>query len=77
MFLPMFFLKNNVMEVNFFGHVALTKKFLSLLIAECDSRIVNLCSVADYLVSPSMSVYCASKYALESFSNCLRRAMFP
>ena len=24
-----------------------------------------------------MSAYCASKYALESFSDCLRREMFP
>ena len=66
-----------VMDVNFFGHVAMTKKFLPLLIAKRDSRVVNICSVAGYLASPSMSAYCASKYALESFSDCLRREMFP
>jgi NAD(P)-dependent dehydrogenase (short-subunit alcohol dehydrogenase family) len=66
-----------VMDVNFFGHVAMTKKFLPLLIAKRDSRVVNICSVAGYLASSSMSAYCASKFALESFSDCLRREMFP
>lgn len=70
-------LLRKVMEVNFFGHVAMTKKFLPLLIAKRNSRVVNLCSVAGYLASPSMSAYCASKYALESFSDCLRREMIP
>ncbi|CAF1593398.1 unnamed protein product [Rotaria sp. Silwood1] len=66
-----------VMDVNYFGHVAMTKKFLPLLIAKRDSRVVNICSVAGYLASASMSAYCASKYALESFSDCLRREMVP
>lgn len=66
-----------MMEVNFFGHVNMTKTFLPLLIAKRDSRVVNLCSVAGYLTAPSMASYCASKYALESFSDCLRREMAP
>ncbi|CAF4594781.1 unnamed protein product, partial [Rotaria sp. Silwood2] len=60
-----------------FGHVAMTKKFLPLLIAKRDSRVVNICSVAGYLALSSGSAYCASKYALESFSDCLRREMVP
>ena len=31
-----------LMEVNFFGHVAMTKAFLPLLIAQRDSRVVNV-----------------------------------
>ena len=64
-----------MMDVNFFGHVAMTKKFLPLLLAKEDSRVVNICSVAGYLTKPGMSAYSASKYALESFSDCLRREM--
>ncbi|CAF1421141.1 unnamed protein product [Rotaria sordida] len=64
-----------IMDVNFFGHVTMTKKFLSLLIAKRDSRVVNICSVAGYLSKPGMSAYATSKYALESFSDCLRREM--
>jgi len=70
-------LMRRVMDVNFFGHVAMTKKFLPLLIAKTDSRVVNICSVAGYLAASGMSAYCASKYALESFSDCLRREMAP
>ncbi|CAF4937120.1 unnamed protein product [Rotaria sp. Silwood1] len=68
---------HKVMDVNYFGHVAMTKKFLPLLIAKRDSRIVNICSVAGYLAFPGASAYCGSKYALESFSDCLRREMVP
>jgi NAD(P)-dependent dehydrogenase (short-subunit alcohol dehydrogenase family) len=70
-------LLRKVMDVNFFGHVAMTKKFLPLLITKRDSRVVNVSSAAGYLASPSASAYCASKFALESFSDCLRREMFP
>ncbi|UJR32850.1 hypothetical protein I4U23_020312 [Adineta vaga] len=66
-----------MMEVNYFGHVAMTKTFLPLLITKRNSRVVNLCSVAGYIVAPSMSSYCASKYAFEAFSDCLRREMYP
>ena len=65
-----------VMDVNFFGHVAMTKKLLPLLISKRGSRVVNICSVAGYLATAGISAYCASKYALESFSDCLRREMF-
>jgi retinol dehydrogenase-16 len=63
------------MDVNYFGHVAMTKKFLPLLISKRDSRVVNICSAVSYLTLPGVSAYCASKYALESFSDCLRREM--
>ncbi|CAF1176927.1 unnamed protein product [Rotaria sordida] len=66
-----------VMDVNYFGHVAMTKKFLPLLIAKRDARVINICSIAGYLAPASVSAYCASKYALESFSDCLRREMVP
>ena len=63
------------MDVNFFGHVAMTKKFLPLLIAKRDSRVVNVCSMGGFITFPVSMSYCASKYAIESFSDCLRREM--
>ena len=66
-----------IMDVNFFGQVAMTKKFLPLLIVKPDSRVVNICSVMGFISPPGMSAYCASKYAFESFSDCLRREMAP
>ena len=74
--LPMPMLRRT-MDVNFFGHVAMTKKFLPLLISKRDSRVVNICSVAGFIGMAGMAAYCASKYALESFSDCLRREMAP
>ncbi|CAF3721711.1 unnamed protein product [Rotaria sp. Silwood1] len=70
-------LMRKTMDVNYFGHVAMTKKFLPLLINKYDSRVINICSVAGFLGVPSLSAYSASKYALESFSDCLRREMIP
>ena len=66
-----------VMNVNFYGHVSMTKKCLPLLLKRRGSRVVNICSVAGYISSPGLSAYCASKYALEAFSDCLRREMSP
>ena len=63
------------MDVNFFGHVAMTKKFLPLLITKRDSRVINICSIYGIVSASAKSGYCASKYALESFSDCLRREM--
>ncbi|CAF1214507.1 unnamed protein product, partial [Adineta ricciae] len=65
-----------IMDINFFGHVDMTKTFLPLLIARRGSRVINICSIAGFISPPSGSAYCASKYALESFSDCLRREMF-
>jgi NAD(P)-dependent dehydrogenase (short-subunit alcohol dehydrogenase family) len=66
-----------VMNVNFFGHVAMTKKFLPLVISKRDSRVVNVCSATGFFAFPNTSAYSASKHALESFSDCLRREMAP
>ena len=64
-----------LMDVNFFGHVAMTKTFLPLLVAKRDSRVVNVCSIAGFISGPANSAYSTSKHALESFSDCLRREM--
>lgn len=55
--------------------VAMTKTFLPLLTAKRDSRVVNITSALGMASVPTSSTYCASKYALESFSDCLRREM--
>lgn len=64
-----------VMEVNFFGHVAMTKSFLPLITASPGNRVINLCSVAGYLASVGMMAYSSSKFAMEAFSDSLRREM--
>ncbi|CAF1200737.1 unnamed protein product [Didymodactylos carnosus] len=68
-------LYRDLMEVNFFGHVSMTKTFLPLLLKQAGNRVINLTSVAGYFAGPALSPYCASKSALEAFSDCLRREM--
>lgn len=59
-------------DVNLFGTIALCKATLPLL-RECKGRIVNISSIAGRVSAPLMSPYSASKFALEAFSDGLRR----
>ena len=65
-----------VMDVNFLGHVAMTKAFLPMLMAQTGSRIVNVASAAGMFAVQGMSAYAASKFAMEAFSDSLRREMY-
>ena len=65
-----------IMDINFFGHVAMTKKFLPLLISRRGSRVINVSSAFGYFAGPNMSAYSSSKFALEAFSDSLRREMY-
>lgn len=70
------------MEVNFFGVFEVTRAFLPLLIPSdgkkgTPGRIINLSSVSGLLTFPFLGPYCASKYALESLSDALRRELRP
>ena len=74
------------LEVNFFGAVALTKVLLPILLDASSAaakaglpppRVVNVASVAGILAVPGLSAYCASKFALEAFSDSLRLELSP
>ncbi|MCB0355653.1 MAG: SDR family oxidoreductase [Bdellovibrionales bacterium] len=58
--------------VNLFGAVEVTKTFLPLL-RQSKGRIVNMSSVSGLMTSPYLTCYSASKFALEAFSDGLRR----
>jgi len=68
-----------VMNVNCMGHIAMTKAFLPMLTANFHTskglrpRVVNVTSVSGLIGWPTLSAYAASKFALEAFSDCLRR----
>jgi NAD(P)-dependent dehydrogenase (short-subunit alcohol dehydrogenase family) len=64
------------MEVNFFGAVALTQALLPL-IREGSGRIVNVGSILSRVRLPFMAGYCASKAALETFTDTLRDEVHP
>jgi NAD(P)-dependent dehydrogenase (short-subunit alcohol dehydrogenase family) len=59
-------------EVNFFGHVAITRALLPALLA-AGGRVVNVSSIGGRVVGPMFGAYGASKFALEAMSDALRR----
>jgi len=60
--------------VNCVGAVRVTNSVLPLL-RKSQGRIVNVSSMAGRLGIPSQSAYCASKHAMEGYSDCLRREL--
>jgi short-subunit dehydrogenase len=61
-----------VMEVNFFAAVELIRRALPALRQGRTPIIVNVSSVLGYRGVPGCAEYCASKFALEGFSQSLR-----
>ena len=61
-----------IMEVNYFGAVALTKAVLPTMLKASSGHIVVVSSVMGKLGTPLRSAYAASKHALHGFFDCLR-----
>ncbi len=59
------------LEVNLFGHLAVTQAFLPL-IRKGHGRIVNVGSIGGRLVLPLHGGYSASKFAMEAMTDALR-----
>ena len=62
----------SVMEVNFFGAMALTRRALPLMRRGRDTTIVMVSSLSGLLGLPGSGAYCASKFALEGAAEALR-----
>ena len=63
-------------DINFFGLIELTKICLPLL-RESKGRIVNISSISGRVASPFLSPYATSKFAVEAFSDSIRRELRP
>ena len=61
-----------IMEVNFFAAVELTRLAIPVLQTGRQPIIVNVGSVLGHRAVPRKSEYCASKFALHGFSDALR-----
>lgn len=64
-------------DTNFFGVVRTTKAFLPFLKTATDGLVINISSLAGRLVFPYFGAYCASKFALEAYSEALRYELKP
>lgn len=62
--------QRQIMEVNFFGHVAITQAFLDVI--PDDGAIIVTSSVQGRIAVPYRSAYSASKHAAQAFFDCLR-----
>lgn len=65
-------LLRQIMEVNFFAAVELTREAIPLLRAGSSPMIVNVSSILGRRANPLNAEYCASKFALTGFSEALR-----
>lgn len=63
-------------DVNFFGMIKVTQAFLPLL-RKGQGRILMNSSIAGFFASPFLSAYSSSKWAMEGFSDSLRRELAP
>jgi short-subunit dehydrogenase len=61
-----------IMEVNYFGTIALTKAVLPSMLARKSGHIVPISSVIGHVGVPLRSAYAASKHALHGFFDTLR-----
>jgi dehydrogenase/reductase SDR family member 7B len=61
-----------LMEVNYFGPVALTKAVLPTMLAQRRGKIAVVSSVMGYLGTPGRSTYAAAKHALHGYFDSLR-----
>ncbi|MFW5708636.1 MAG: SDR family oxidoreductase [Chloroflexota bacterium] len=64
------------MEVNVFGHIAMTQAFLPML-RQSRGRIVNTVSILGRITVAFSGSYCMSKYAMEAFTDALRLELRP
>jgi NAD(P)-dependent dehydrogenase (short-subunit alcohol dehydrogenase family) len=61
-----------IFAVNLWGVIHGTKAFLPHLVASGDGHVVNISSLNGIAAQSDMSHYCASKFAVRGFNECLR-----
>jgi short-subunit dehydrogenase len=65
-----------IMEVNFFGAIAITKYLLPHFIERKKGHIVTITSLVGHIGTPSRTAYAASKHALHGFFESLRAELW-
>jgi short-subunit dehydrogenase len=64
-------------ETNLYGAIRTSKAFLPSMRKSNDGLIINISSLAGRLTFPYFGIYCASKFALEAYSETLRYELKP
>jgi len=64
-------------DVNVLGVVQTTRQALPVMIRQRSGHIINMCSMAGLIATPTYTIYAACKYAVHGFSEALRREVKP
>lgn len=64
-------------EVNLFGSIEMTRLILPTMRAQKSGHILNVSSIGGLVSMGGFSVYCATKFAVEGFSEALRDEVKP
>ena len=65
------------MDVNVLGVIQTTRQVLPVMMKQRAGSIVNMCSMAGLIGTPTYSIYAATKHAVHGFSEALRREVRP
>src|SRR5690349_3123659 len=64
-------------DVNVMGVIQTTRQVLPVMIKQRLGSIINMCSMAGLVGTPTYTIYAASKHAVHGFSEALRREVKP
>ncbi len=64
-------------DVNVMGVIQTTRQVLPVMLKQRGGSIVNMCSMAGLVGTPTYTIYAASKHAVHGFSEALRREVKP
>lgn len=65
------------MDVNVMGVIQTTRQVLPIMMKQRAGSIINMCSMAGLVGTPTYTIYAASKHAVHGFSEALRREVKP
>ena len=63
----------SLFELNVLALIDLTQRVLPQMLARRSGQIVNVASIAGYVAAPPLTVYSATKFAVQGFTDGLRR----
>jgi len=64
-------------DVNVMGVIQTTRQVLPVMIKQRSGHIINMCSMAGLVATPTYTIYAACKHAVHGFSEALRREVKP
>ncbi|MGZ9163705.1 MAG: SDR family NAD(P)-dependent oxidoreductase [Anaerolineales bacterium] len=64
-------------DVNVMGVIQTTRQALPVMIKQRSGSIINMCSMAGLVATPTYTIYAACKHAVHGFSEALRREIKP